>query len=81
MEKEIEHQLRIKKVREMKNPTILMSEKDLETFIRELESKVNNFRAGENLTYRGMPIVTGKHIEQGTLIIYDDIVDKLFNYL
>lgn len=76
---QIDNQAKIKRVREMKNPTILMNDKDLETFIKEVEAKVNNFKVGEHPTYAGIPIVEAKHIEQGTFIIYDNIVDKLFN--
>ena len=81
MEEQIIHQLKIKKVREMKNPTILMNTKDLETFVKQVETKVNNFKVGSNPTYAGLPIKTNKIIRRGELIIYDDYPDKLFNCL
>ena len=73
MEEKIKHQLRITKVREMTNPTILMNEKDLQTFIKQIESKVNNLKVGKQPMYEGIPILVGIHIEQGNLIIYDDL--------
>jgi hypothetical protein len=79
MEKAIDYQLKMKRIREMKNPTILMNNKDLETFVEEVEAKVNNFKVGNNPTYAGIPLREAKHIEKGTFIIYDNIVDKLFN--
>ncbi len=74
MDEKIRHKIRIMKVREMKNPTILMNETDFENFKKELEAKVNNFKAGNNLTYEGVPIKTGVFIEKGNIIIYDDVM-------
>lgn len=74
MEKQIEHQLKIKKVREMKNPTILMNDKDFESFKKEVESKVNNLKIGDNTTYGGFPIIVRDHFEQGRLLIYDNSI-------
>lgn len=74
MDEKLRHQLKIKKVREMKNPTILMNETDFKTFKKEVEAKVNNFKAGDKPTYEGIPIKTKYFIEQGNIIIYDDIM-------
>ncbi len=74
MDEKLRHQLKIKKVREMKNPTILMNKTDFETFKKEVEAKVNNFKVGENPTYEGVPIKTKDFIEQGNIIIYDDVM-------
>lgn len=38
------------------------------------ESKVNNFKVGDNPTYESIPIKTKDFIEQGNIIIYDDIM-------
>lgn len=81
MEETIRDSIRIAEVRKIKNPTVVMNDKDLETFIKKIEAKVNNFKFGDNPTYEGIPIVGRKEIEQGKFFIYDGIVDKLFNYL
>lgn len=72
MDKKIRNELNIKKVSEMKNPTILMNDKDLKNFITEVETKVNNFTTGSIPTYNGMPIIARDFIELGNLIIYDN---------
>ena len=46
-DEKLQHQLKMQKVREMKNPTILMNTKDLETFIKQVEAQVNNFKVGK----------------------------------
>ena len=68
-------QLTIKKIREMKNPTILMNGEDFESFKKEVESKVNNLKVGKNPTYEGISIMVRDFIEQGNLIVYDDVDD------
>jgi len=79
MEANIKHQLKVKKVREMKNPTILMNEKDFENFKKEVESKINDFKVGDNPSYEGVPILTACHIEQGNILIYDCVVSTYCN--
>tara|TARA_R110000787_G_scaffold233593_2_gene340517 strand:+ start:365 stop:604 length:240 start_codon:yes stop_codon:yes gene_type:complete len=79
MKKTIEHQSKTKEVREIKNPTIVMNDKDLETFVEQVENQVNNLKVGKHPKYEGIPIIEAKHIEQGTFIIYDNNVDELFN--
>jgi hypothetical protein len=73
-DEKLQHQLKMQKVREMKNPTILMNTKDLETFIKQVEAQVNNFKVGTPPTYEGLPIIAIEHIEQGNIIIYDDVM-------
>ncbi len=72
-DEKLQHQLKMQKVREMKNPTILMNTKDLETFIKQVEAQVNNFKVGTPPTYERLPIIAREHIEQGNIIIYDDV--------
>ena len=79
MEETIRNSIKIARVKEMKNPTIVMNDKDLETFIKKAESEVNNLIIGDNPTYEGIPIIGLKHIEKGKFIVYDGIVDELFN--
>jgi hypothetical protein len=57
----------------MKNPVILMNPINFKNFKKELESKMQNFKVGNNPTYEGVPIKTRKYIKQGTVIVYDDI--------
>ncbi len=74
MDEKLRHQLKTKKVREMKSPTILMNKTDFQTFKKEVEAKVNNLKVGANPTYEGIPIKTKDFIEQGNIIIYDDVM-------
>ena len=73
MDKEIRHILKVKNVREMKSPVIVMNTKDFDCFKKEIESKMVNFEVGVNPTYEGIPIITKDHIEQGNVFIYDDV--------
>lgn len=77
MDKQLQHQLKIKRVLEMKNPIIIMNDKDLETFTKQVESNVTNFKVGKNPTYQGIPIIAKEHIEKGEIIIYDDFNNQL----
>lgn len=77
MDEKIRHQLKIKKVREMKNPTILMHTKDFEAYKTELESTIQNFKVGENPTYQGIPVKTTDRIDRGTIFIYDNLCSLL----
>ena len=73
MEDAIRNAIREKSVKEMRNPTILMNNKDLKTFIKQVEIQVCNFKVGKHPRYEGIPIVGGIHIEQGKFIIYDEL--------
>ena len=74
MDEQIKQHLRQQKIREMKNPTILMNEIDFENFKKGLELKVFNFKVGSNPFYEGIPIKTNKSIEKGNIIVYDDVI-------
>lgn len=74
MDEKLRHQLRTKKVRDMKNPIILMNETDFENLKREVEAKVYNFKVGDAPTYEGVPIKAKSFIERGNIIIYDDVI-------
>lgn len=77
MDDKISHQLRIKKIREMKNPTIVMNKTDFENFKKDVESKVVNLKVGLNPTYEGIPIKTSDIIERGNIVVYDDVLQFL----
>ncbi len=77
MDEQIKQQLRQKKIREMKNPAILMNDIDFENFKKEVESKVVNFKVGENPTYEGIPIKVNEFIEKGNIIVYDDVAQAV----
>jgi pyridoxine/pyridoxamine 5'-phosphate oxidase len=64
------------KQREMKNPTILMNNKDLEALIKQVESQVDNFKVGTPPTYGGFPIIAREYVEKGNIIIYDDVAKR-----
>lgn len=78
MEKFIDEQIKIARIQEMKEPTILMNDKDLEFLESKLKSQVNNFKVSENPKYRGIPIETHKHLQMGRIIVYDNF-NKPFN--
>lgn len=80
MDEAIRHQLKVKKVREMKNPVIAMNDMDLHDLIEEVKSKVQGFEPTTNPTYEGIPIKESKAIERGTIIVYDDIFNNLENF-
>ena len=61
-----------KAIQEMKNPTILMNEKDFEVFKKEIESKTT-IVVVHNPTYEGVPIKTNNIIQSGNIVVYDDV--------
>jgi len=71
MDEKLRQELRLKKIREMKNPTILMNETDFEVFKKEIESKTT-IVVGENPTYECVPIKTNNIIQRGNIIVSDD---------
>ena len=72
MDDKLRQELRAKKIREMKNPIILMHETDFEVFKKEIESKTTVV-VGDNPTYEGVPIKTNNIIQSGNIVIYDDV--------
>lgn len=72
MDEKLRQELAKKKIREMKNPTILMNENYFDVFKKEIESKITVV-VGNNPTYQGVPIKTSQTIEKGNIIIYDDV--------
>ena len=72
MDEKLRQELRAKKIREMKNPTILMNENDFKFFKKEIESKTTVV-VGDNPTYEGVPIKTNNIIQSGNIVVYDDV--------
>ena len=72
MDEKLRQELAKKKIREMKNPTILMNENDFEVFKKEIESKTT-IVVGNNPTYEGVPIKTNNIIQSGNIVVYDDV--------
>ena len=72
MDKELKQELAKKRIREMKNPTILMNENDFEWFKKEIELKTT-IEIGSNPTYQGIPIKKSQTIEKGNFVVYDDV--------
>lgn len=72
MDGKLRHELKIKKIREMKNPTILMNETDFEVFKKEIELKTT-IVVGDNPTYEGVPIKTNNMIQSGNIVVCDDV--------
>ena len=76
-EKELYERLKVEKVRAMKNPIILMNTEDFESFKNELESKIVNFKVGDNPTFAGVPIKPTDLILKGTFTVVDDSLNWL----
>lgn len=72
MDEKLRQELRTKKIREMKTPTILMNENDFEVFKNKIESKTT-IVVGNNPTYQGVPIKTSQIIEKGNVVVCDDV--------
>lgn len=72
MEEFIDEQIKIARIQEMKEPNILMNDKDLEFLESKLKNQVNNFKIADNPKYRGLPIKTHKHLQMGRIIVYDN---------
>lgn len=72
MDEKLRQELRAKKIREMKKPTILMNENDFEVFKKQIESKTT-VAVGNNPTYEGVPIKTNNIIQRGNVVVYDDV--------
>jgi len=61
---------KMKKIRDMKNPTIVMNNVDFLKFENQIDFKSS---------YIGIPIIINKHIETNNIIIFDDIMKN--NYI
>jgi hypothetical protein len=72
MDEKLRQELTKKKIREMKNPTILMNENDFNVLKKDVESKTTVV-VGNNPTYQGVPIKTSQTIEIGNIVVYDDV--------
>lgn len=73
MDEKIRHQLRIKNIRAIKNPTIFMNSDDFNSFKLELETTIQNFKVGENPQYGALPVKTSDLIQRGSIVVYDDV--------
>lgn len=73
MDEKLRHELKIKKIREMKRPTILMNDNDFEDLKNEIESKTTIVFDADNPTYEGVPIKTNNIIQSGNIVVYDDV--------
>ena len=62
------------RIREMKNPKILINTKHFEDFEKEIQAKVTNFKTGDNPTYEGIPIIKNDFVQPGNIFIYDDVL-------
>jgi|GEM_PF-2263818 len=81
MDNRIKQQLKIKKVRKMKKPIILMNSDDFDSFKQKLESTIQNYKTSKCPTYEGIPIKTNNVIERGCIVVYDDVFNCLTNLL
>jgi hypothetical protein len=80
MKTKLRKELIVEKIREMKNPTILMNENDFDIFKKENESK-STIKAGNPPTYEDIPIKTSQLIKRGNIHVYDDVpTDNTYLY-
>ena len=71
MEEKLKQALRQKKIREMKDPEILINESDFKALEEIAKKDVANFHAGPFLKYNGVQIRASKLVEVGTIVIFD----------
>lgn len=77
IKEKLEYQIKLKKISEMENPTILMNSSDFKLLKIEVESMIENFEIKQNPVYRNIPIkVSDFLVEKGNIIVYDDIISK-----
>jgi len=74
MEDKIRLQLKIKKVHEMKFPTILMSSNDFDSLKVEVKDRINDFEISDRPKYEGIPINVSDYLCDGMLVVYDDVM-------
>jgi hypothetical protein len=72
IDEELQHELKMHRIRRMKNPTILMNTEDFEAFRKQVEAEINNFKVASPPTYNGIPVISTNNIERGNTVIYDD---------
>lgn len=75
MEREISNHLKIKKVREMKNPVIIINNKDFDNLKDKLESEIVNFKVGDYPRFQGIPIMPSIVVERGLVFVYDKPIE------
>lgn len=75
MEEQLRHQIKISKIKEMKNPVIIMNNLDFEYFKDEVN--FNTLNANNNPKYENIPIRKSIHINRGEIFIYDDIYNRI----
>lgn len=78
-EAEIIKQLKIEKIKAMKNPNILMNTTDFENLKKHVESTVENFKIGDPPTFNGFPITLRDYMQEGKVFIIDIPIPKLQN--
>lgn len=71
MDEKLSQKLKCSKVREMKNPTLLLHEKDFEKIKVYLETHCVN--VGCEPIFGGIPIEIRDIVEEGGCVIYDKI--------
>jgi hypothetical protein len=72
MEDKIDRELKAKAICKMKEPVILMNNLDFDNWVIDLESKIDNFKVGKNLIYKGLPIKAVPFLDKGSIIVYDN---------
>ena len=71
MDEKLRGAVATKKIKDMKNPTILMNNNDFECFKKQVELKTN-INIGDNPLYQGVPIKTSSLVDEGHIYVYDD---------
>ena len=66
MDDKIKNQLKIDRIRNMKNPIIVMNDMDFELLKNESLTSIS-----KNPTCNGIPITCRSYVEKGSVIIYD----------
>ena len=76
MDDKIREQLSLDKIKDFKNPTILMNSVDFNRFKEDLESNIVNYHLDEyNAFYMDIPIKKSQIPKVGEIIIYDNLFE------
>lgn len=73
-EERIRMKQRNAKIAAMKCPVIIMNDLDFRDFVKELESKVTNYKVGNSPTFGGISIKPSSIMDRNQIIIYDHAI-------
>ena len=70
--------LKVDHVAEMKDPIIIINEKDYEKLVLEVEGNMIGLMVGDSPSYNGISIVETSVMKEGEMVVYDK--RRVFEY-